>query len=226
MSRAIDTKLGIMLAAVVVFTGGLILTASAGNEGQQCHGEGKECTRCEDGGKQCKKCESGGKHECKHAARADHRAKSAKHLQDALAKLSAAEDAVKSGNTTAAHNAIKDARKLVLAVHETVRPAVANKKCPIMGGKVKTDAVPANLYRMHQGKGVAFCCAGCPAAWDKLSADNKSKKLQAVGVKMTKPEKGDVKFVEEAPADELSEAVNGAKTKSCGGREAKSCGSK
>jgi hypothetical protein len=214
-----------MLAAVVVFTGGLVLTAPGGSHG------GKSC----DEDKQCKKCEEGVKHShkghAKHAMmKAMHKdqAESAKHLQTALAKLTAAEDALKDGKTKAAHKAIKQARKLVATVHDNVRPAVANKKCPIMGSKIKAEKVPANLYRMHKGKGIGFCCAGCPAAWDKLSEEKKTEKLTALGVDFPKTEKDDVQYVDpdaSETADAINGALNGGESKSCGSKK-RSCGAR
>jgi hypothetical protein len=55
----------------------------------------------------------------------------------------------------------------------------ANARCPIMGSPIKPGkAYPANLVRDYQGKKVAFCCGGCPVAWDKLSEAQKDAKLQ------------------------------------------------
>ena len=33
---------------------------------------------------------------------------------------------------------------------------------------------------MHRGQKVAFCCASCPVAWDKLSDSDKDEKLTKV----------------------------------------------
>lgn len=51
---------------------------------------------------------------------------------------------------------------------------VINTKCPIMGGKVNPAKVAANLVRTFGGKKVGFCCAGCPAKWDKLASAEKT----------------------------------------------------
>jgi len=37
-----------------------------------------------------------------------------------------------------------------------------------------------NLVREFQGQKVAFCCGGCPAAWDRLSDSEKQQKLSNV----------------------------------------------
>lgn len=57
--------------------------------------------------------------------------------------------------------------------------AVVNDHCPIMGTKLDKDKVPEKLTRTFKGKTVGFCCGGCPAKWDKLSDEEKQKKLDA-----------------------------------------------
>jgi hypothetical protein len=57
---------------------------------------------------------------------------------------------------------------------------VVNVRCPIMDTKIDPQKVPESLTRMHKGKKVGFCCAGCPAAWDKLSDAEKDDKLAKV----------------------------------------------
>ena len=55
-----------------------------------------------------------------------------------------------------------------------------NAKCPIMGSAINPDNIPASLIREYKGKKVAFCCGGCPAAWDKLTDQQKDDKLAKV----------------------------------------------
>jgi len=43
-----------------------------------------------------------------------------------------------------------------------------------------SDTVPASLTRVHRCERVAFCCAGCPAKWDKLTDEEKDAKLREV----------------------------------------------
>ena len=62
---------------------------------------------------------------------------------------------------------------------------VVNARCPIMGNKLDRDNVPENLTREWNGKKVGFCCAACPPKWDKLSDEEKQKKLDSA---MDKPE--------------------------------------
>ena len=56
---------------------------------------------------------------------------------------------------------------------------VCNSLCPMTGNKIDPEKVPTELTRMWKGKKVGFCCAGCPAQWDKLSDKQKQKKLDA-----------------------------------------------
>lgn len=59
-----------------------------------------------------------------------------------------------------------------------VKQGFANTRCPIMGSKIDPDNVPDRLTRTFDGRKVAFCCGGCPAAWDKLSDEQKAAKLK------------------------------------------------
>jgi len=52
-----------------------------------------------------------------------------------------------------------------------------NTTCPIMGTPLDLANVPAELTRSFQGGKVAFCCAGCPQAWDELSHAEKRAKV-------------------------------------------------
>jgi hypothetical protein len=64
----------------------------------------------------------------------------------------------------------------------TTAPAdgkIVNARCPIMGGKLDRENVPASLTRTFAGQKVGFCCGGCPAKWDKLSDEEKTAKLKA-----------------------------------------------
>ena len=48
-----------------------------------------------------------------------------------------------------------------------------NKHCPIMGGDVATDGGTTTWNK----KLIGFCCPGCEEKWDKLSEEDKVKKL-------------------------------------------------
>jgi hypothetical protein len=58
-----------------------------------------------------------------------------------------------------------------------------NTRCPIMGSPIDPAKVPANLTREFKGQKVAFCCSGCPAAWDKLTDQEKEAKLKEAAAK-------------------------------------------
>ena len=62
---------------------------------------------------------------------------------------------------------------------DTAKIEFANAKCPIMGSPIDPATVPANLVKDFNGQKIAFCCAGCPEAWDKLSDAEKTAKLAA-----------------------------------------------
>jgi hypothetical protein len=49
-----------------------------------------------------------------------------------------------------------------------------------MNTKMDLSKVPESLTRTYKGRNVAFCCAGCPTAWDKLSDTDKDAKLAKV----------------------------------------------
>ena len=63
------------------------------------------------------------------------------------------------------------------AIGKHVKPKFANVRCPIMNAPIKPDKVTKNLVREYKGQKIAFCCAGCPAAWDKLTDKEKDAKL-------------------------------------------------
>lgn len=62
----------------------------------------------------------------------------------------------------------------------TAAAAVVNNRCPIMGNKIDPAKVPADLIVDFGGKKVGFCCAGCPAAWNKLDDAKKKEALDKV----------------------------------------------
>ncbi len=71
----------------------------------------------------------------------------------------------------------------------TTKPAspYANVKCPIMLGVIDPAKVTDATTRVFNGQKVAFCCAGCPEKWDKLSDKEKQAKLDAVKAPTTEP---------------------------------------
>lgn len=106
--------------------------------------------------------------------------------------LAAAVKALEAGDTKAALAEVNKARATVAewrksgvmcaqcAMAQKAAKGFANVRCPIMNTALDLDKVPAELTRTWKGEKVAFCCAGCPAAWDKLSDAEKDAKLNAV----------------------------------------------
>jgi hypothetical protein len=101
-------------------------------------------------------------------------------LQKAI--LSAARQ-VESGNSQAALAELKRAQDMLEGLQKTleqqVKPRFANARCPIMGAPIQAANVPLSLTRSFEGQKVAFCCASCPNAWDRLSHPEKAAKLAA-----------------------------------------------
>lgn len=63
---------------------------------------------------------------------------------------------------------------------------IVNDRCPIKGTPLENKKVPDKLTRNWKGKKVGFCCPGCPEKWDKLSDEERQKKLDAA---ITEPDK-------------------------------------
>ena len=113
-------------------------------------------------------------------------------LAAALKAIDKALAAVEAGDRKAATSQLQAARKLIDAQHiaavqraAPAKLAYVNARCPMMGSAIKPEKVTPKLLRTHKGQKVAFCCAGCLAPWDKLSAKAKATKLAAAGTKKT-----------------------------------------
>jgi hypothetical protein len=91
---------------------------------------------------------------------------------------------IESGNQQAALLELKRVQStlenLRTAFERQMKPAFVNTNCPIMGTPIQATNVPPSLIRTLDGQKVAFCCPGCPAAWDRLSPAEKVAKLTAV----------------------------------------------
>lgn len=92
---------------------------------------------------------------------------------------------------------LRKAKKLLAETRTSMahrgKGQVVNARCPMMGTALDPEKVSKNLTRTFKGRTVGFCCHGCPAAWDKLSDDDKADKLRAAMPKHPrkgKPEKG------------------------------------
>ena len=73
-----------------------------------------------------------------------------------------------------------EASKSPAADGAATKTEFVNDRCPMMGNPIDLQNVPASLTREHKGQKVAFCCAGCPVGWDKLTDEQKDEKLSAV----------------------------------------------
>ena len=108
----------------------------------------------------------------------------AAHLAKALKAIEGAIHAVESDRKEEALARLRRAKKLVAGVHKGLRemrkPRLANASCPMMGSRLNPKKVPPHLTRKFKGKTVGFCCAGCPEAWDRLSDDEKDRRLRKV----------------------------------------------
>jgi hypothetical protein len=106
------------------------------------------------------------------------------NLKAAIAAVDAAAKAVESGDKAAAASELAKARKLLASIEAaTDKPAggaggFANAKCPIMGSPISPAKVTPDLVRVYNGKKIGFCCAGCPARWDKLTDAEKEARLR------------------------------------------------
>ncbi len=106
-----------------------------------------------------------------------------KKLDQVIKTIDAAIKAVERGHKATALAELKKAREGIAACRKTMsemgQGKMINARCPIMGTKLDAKNVPQNLTRMYMGKKVGFCCGGCPGQWDKLSVEEKAKKLGA-----------------------------------------------
>ena len=106
------------------------------------------------------------------------------HLPMLSASIDKALKAVESGDKKTALVQLNMAKKMIaeinLAIGKLVKPKFANVRCPIMGSPINPDKVSKDLIRDYKGEKIAFCCAGCPAAWDKFSDTAKAAKLAKV----------------------------------------------
>ncbi len=106
------------------------------------------------------------------------------HLPMAMLSIDKAVYAVESGDNKTALAELHKARKMLIAIYGAigthVKPQFANNRCPLMGSPINPEKVTKNLIRDYKGQKVAFCCAGCPSMWDKLTDAQKQAKLPKV----------------------------------------------
>ena len=94
------------------------------------------------------------------------------HQQDALKELKQIQSSLES---------------LRQVLDKNAAPSFVNDRCPILGTPIDSAKVPAALIRVHEGHKVAFCCTGCPQAWDRLGNPEKTAKLAVVTAQPPQP---------------------------------------
>ncbi len=106
------------------------------------------------------------------------------NLPIVILSIDKAAKAIESGDNKTALAELHKARKMLIAIYGAIgthlKPQFANNRCPIMGSPINPEKVAANLIRDYKGQKVAFCCAGCPSTWDKLTDAQKQAKLPKV----------------------------------------------
>ncbi len=104
-----------------------------------------------------------------------------RELPIAILSIDKAAKAVESGDNKTALTELNKALNTLITIYSAlgthVKPQFANNRCPIMGSPINPEKVAANLIRDYKGRKVAFCCAGCPSMWDKLTDAQKQPKL-------------------------------------------------
>ncbi|MHC4166296.1 MAG: hypothetical protein ACYSWQ_05010 [Planctomycetota bacterium] len=103
----------------------------------------------------------------------------------AIVSLGEAIKAMQSGDRQTELAELSKAVEKLLTVYKAlgtrVRPQFANSlSCPITGSPIGINMIDESLTRDYKGRKVAFCCAGCPSAWDKLSDPQKQAKVPGV----------------------------------------------
>ncbi len=105
----------------------------------------------------------------------------AKHVPMVVMSIDKAKKALASGDKRAVLAELNKAQEMLVAIRAAlgahVKPQFANNLCPLMGSPINPAKVTKNLIRNYKGQKVAFCCAGCPAAWDKFTDAQKQAKL-------------------------------------------------
>ncbi len=127
---------------------------------------------------------------CKHGGTCDTKKPGAKHhlmtmskqLTAALAAVESAEKAVQSGDKAKALASLAQVKRILNEARKPLAPVKVgflNARCPIMGSQINPKKVTPGLVRKYKGGKVAFCCGGCPPAWDKLTDAQRAAKLKA-----------------------------------------------
>jgi len=91
--------------------------------------------------------------------------------------IKAAETGDKKTELAELNKAVNTLVTIHAALGKHVKPQFVNSRCPIMGSPIGRDRVDPSLTRDYNGQKIAFCCGGCPSAWDKLTDTQKQAKL-------------------------------------------------
>jgi len=106
------------------------------------------------------------------------------HLPMVSQSIDNAIKALESDKKETALAELNKAKHLITGINEAigklVKPNFANVRCPIMNSPINPEKVTKDLIREYKGQKIAFCCGGCPAAWDKLTDAEKTAKLAKV----------------------------------------------
>jgi len=104
-----------------------------------------------------------------------------KHVPMVVMSIDKAKKALASGDKRTVLAELNKAQEMLMTIHAAlgkhVKPQFANSLCPIMSSPINPETVTKNLIRNYKGQKVAFCCAGCPSTWDKLTDAQKQAKL-------------------------------------------------
>ncbi len=125
-------------------------------------------------------CENGCK--CKKPGDKHHLMAMSKQLTAALTAVESAEKAVHSGDKAKTLASLAEVKRILSEARKSLAPikvGFLNARCPIMGSPINAKKVTPGLIRAYKGGKVAFCCGGCPAAWDKLTNAQRDAKLKA-----------------------------------------------
>ena len=112
-----------------------------------------------------------------------------RHVPVLSESINKALEAIQADDKDAAVAELKKAQKMLADIKNDCRQAVdgckkkagyLNSTCPIMGAPIDPNKVTEELTREYKGGRVAFCCAGCPKMWDKLTDEQKQEKAGKV----------------------------------------------
>ena len=112
-----------------------------------------------------------------------------KDISAAKAAIKAAIAAIDKGDTATAKIEMEKADKLLSNVHKCMKENMqqmpcCNVKCPIDGMSIDKMNCAKELTCVYKGSKVGFCCAKCPAEWEKLTDAEKDTKLKGVAPSM------------------------------------------